>query len=567
MGRDVDMVVKAVKGQRLPRPAQGGGGGLTTTADWSDNTWHHLAAVLNASTGKLYTYFDGALQDSVAESNSPGDAAPALYLAALSGSSAYSEADLDQVRLWNRALSTAELQGSMMELIAGSESGLVAAYRFDETAGDTLYDLSSNAHHGALVNMDPGTDWQASVAFNTWTGAIDADVSKAGNWSAGLPVAGQNIGISGSAANNPSLGGSLQVDNLYVASEATVSLESGLSVSGHLLVEGALDLNGQVITLGTNARLYESGRQITGTGYLTHTASYSNLSSENIAGLGAEITTVANLGSTTIRRYHEAVDIGEGNMGILRYFVISPTNNTELSATLVLHYADADMGGITEGLLELFKSSDNGSTWTDMNGTVDIEANTVSVSGLDGFSWWTAADPNRTFPVELLNVAATPRGEMVDLDWSTAREENSAYFAIERSADEETWTEMGQVEAAGYAEAETAYGWTDYAPIQGAAAYRLRQVDLDGHYRYSPVVRVSLGEALMRAYPNPVQDILNVEARGDWYAELVDAQGRLLRRSSGTDAGTLDLRALPAGLYYLRLQAAGQVQSLSIRKE
>ncbi|RMG70398.1 MAG: T9SS C-terminal target domain-containing protein, partial [Bacteroidetes bacterium] len=107
----------------------------------------------------------------------------------------------------------------------------------------------------------------------------------------------------------------------------------------------------------------------------------------------------------------------------------------------------------------------------------------------------------------------------------------------------------------------------DHSPLRGLGYYRLRQVDMDGSFAYSPSVMVSLDGLAFSIYPNPVQDQLQLQIAGDWTAELIDGQGRVVRQMHGNGHVSRDLSALPAGLYFLRLEAAGQVHSLSIRKE
>ena len=77
----------------------------------------------------------------------------------------------------------------------------------------------------------------------------------------------------------------------------------------------------------------------------------------NIGGLGAWISSAANLGSTTIDRYHSP-RTGSGNQGISRYYNIEPTNNSGLNATFRFYYDESDLNGIPEANLRLFKSPD-----------------------------------------------------------------------------------------------------------------------------------------------------------------------------------------------------------------
>jgi len=59
---------------------------------------------------------------------------------------------IDEVRLWNRALSQQEIRANMGRRLAGSEAGLMAYYPFDERLADgRVADRSGNGNHGKLV--------------------------------------------------------------------------------------------------------------------------------------------------------------------------------------------------------------------------------------------------------------------------------------------------------------------------------------------------------------------------------------------------------------------------------
>lgn len=61
---------------------------------------------------------------------------------------------LDEVRLWREARSRAELQSGMKMGLTGSEEGLFAYYKFDETAGQYFYDSQVNepVHNGEIID-------------------------------------------------------------------------------------------------------------------------------------------------------------------------------------------------------------------------------------------------------------------------------------------------------------------------------------------------------------------------------------------------------------------------------
>jgi len=67
---------------------------------------------------------------------------------------------MDEVRIWNYARTTAEIQNNMYTSLVGNETGLVAYYKFDQgiscganTAITTLTDATSNNNNGTLTNF------------------------------------------------------------------------------------------------------------------------------------------------------------------------------------------------------------------------------------------------------------------------------------------------------------------------------------------------------------------------------------------------------------------------------
>lgn len=94
------------------------------------------------------------------------------------------------------------------------------------------------------------------------------------------------------------------------------------------------------------------------------------------------------------------------------------------------------------------------------------------------------------------------------LKWATAAEVDNDHFEIERSADAQSWTTLGEVKGAGTTTEEQVYTYADEAPLNGVNYYRLKQVDIDGHYTYTNVQDVTFDGIVstnnnMTMYPNP----------------------------------------------------------------
>lgn len=158
-------------------------------------------------------------------------------------------------------------------------------------------------------------------------------------------------------------------------------------------------------------------------------------------------------------------------------------------------------------------------------------------------------------PVELIAFAAKAEGPGVRLEWATASERNSGYFAVERSADAHAFEEAARVAAAGSSQSMMNYAAVDERPLPGVTYYRLRQVDLDGAVQFSQVVPVRIGrDEEWVPVPNPSSDgrfRVPPEAVGG-SLEVIAASGKVVSRvpvvSPDADPGPL-----PTGVYQVRL--------------
>ncbi|RMG54228.1 MAG: T9SS C-terminal target domain-containing protein [Bacteroidetes bacterium] len=144
---------------------------------------------------------------------------------------------------------------------------------------------------------------------------------------------------------------------------------------------------------------------------------------------------------------------------------------------------------------------------------------------------------------------------------------------VERSADRRAFQALGEVAAAGESVVPQAYAFVDDQPLAGLNYYRLRMVDLDGSFVYSPTIAISTGlEALQvqGAYPNPAEQTLNllvsVPAAGEANLELIAPTGQVVRRQAlsldaGTQALPIHVGDLASGMYFYRLRHQGRAQS------
>jgi hypothetical protein len=184
-------------------------------------------------------------------------------------------------------------------------------------------------------------------------------------------------------------------------------------------------------------------------------------------------------------------------------------------------------------------------------------------------------------PIELVDFAVTLDKNETVLNWTTATEINSSHFEVERRTNlEEHFTRIASVEAAGTSFEDLDYIHIDQLPTTGDVFYyRLRLVDKDGSFTYSPIRIISKDVDLdfnMKLFPNPTSDFVNINYQinsdnQDLNIEIYDQIGKQvglnltrnnLRR--GQYAEQLDLRKLPNGMYILNIQIGHQHDSFSI---
>ena len=112
-------------------------------------------------------------------------------------------------------------------------------------------------------------------------------------------------------------------------------------------------------------------------------------------------------------------------------------------------------------------------------------------------------------PVELTSFTAAVINKGVDLNWKTSTEINNNRFDIERMIENNAWQNIGSLPGAGNSNSPKAYSFIDNSSLStGKYSYRLKQMDNDGHYKYSNTVEVEVtftpgSYSLDQNYPNP----------------------------------------------------------------
>jgi hypothetical protein len=129
------------------------------TTPISTNTWTHLAATYDGNTLKLYV--NGLLSaSSTLDSYSPGS--ESMLIGRRSSNNLFFNGTIDEVRIWNTALTESQINGNMYNGIdnPASATGLTRYFTFNQGTASgnnsgisTLTDASASAKNGALDNF------------------------------------------------------------------------------------------------------------------------------------------------------------------------------------------------------------------------------------------------------------------------------------------------------------------------------------------------------------------------------------------------------------------------------
>lgn len=188
--------------------------------------------------------------------------------------------------------------------------------------------------------------------------------------------------------------------------------------------------------------------------------------------------------------------------------------------------------------------------------------------------------PVNPLPVTLTEFRGKTVGSDVQLNWTTAQELNCAGYEVQVSDNGSDYVVLDYYNGRGSTTSSSHYGHLDRNAFRSGTAvryYRLRQIDTDGKFWYSPVVAVAAPTdkvATLELWPVPATDWLNIrlaaKAQDPVTVRVLDAGGRLCQTIKYTVAELPDVVRIPVtqlhrGLYFVQVetkQSRGQVRFL-----
>lgn len=166
-----------------------------------------------------------------------------------------------------------------------------------------------------------------------------------------------------------------------------------------------------------------------------------------------------------------------------------------------------------------------------------------------------------SLPVELTSFDIAKAADAAILSWETASEKNNEKFIVERSADGIKYEQIGEVSGNGTTNETKSYKHIDSNPSLGVNYYRLKQVDFDGKYEYSPISSVEIyPTSEIAVFPTIFSETLNITLPEQMVDEeinitIFNLQGAKVFNSNvqGNTMNKLTMPALQPGQYILHI--------------
>jgi hypothetical protein len=168
----------------------------------------------------------------------------------------------------------------------------------------------------------------------------------------------------------------------------------------------------------------------------------------------------------------------------------------------------------------------------------------------------------------------------VILNWQTLIEVNNDRFEIERAFDLAKWDRIATIKGSGNKQNLSKYLYSDRNVFKGNSSnvyYRLKQIDFDGTFEYSQVIKISKNEMFENILiANPVESELNITIRAISEAnviiQIVDLSGKVKYRSNqnlsiGENRILINAEGLSKGMFLLHLLIDENVIIKKIIKE
>jgi Secretion system C-terminal sorting domain len=248
---------------------------------------------------------------------------------------------------------------------------------------------------------------------------------------------------------------------------------------------------------------------------------------------------------------------------VLREWNVTDETGGAVSANITLQWNAADEdAAFTRN--NCYIGHWNGASWDAIssgNPATGTNPYQKTANNVTSFSPFGVFSGGAILPVHLITFEARKQGNGVGLSWKVDNETNMSRYEIEHSNNARNFLKILSVAAVNQSSVHT-YDVSDALPLSGSNFYRLKQLNTDGSYDYSPIVKIDfVNKYSVFIYPNPAKNSITVQGMENFKTiELLDAQGKLVKQWKVIRNEPLNISDIHSGIYLIRLITDDETQ-------
>ena len=406
-----------------------------------------------------------------------------------------------------------------------------------------LFSWASQATAQMVVSGPMGVYGSINAPVTTTAAGGQIVVGNGGNWN----FSGNVISADKGNSNSPTATG--QAETILFDGSGTFTNAGNYMVDGYAAASN--QANSFILPLGNGTNAYP----VTVPAGSSVTAAYFDGSNNTQA-----TTVTGNNGNSTIV-YSPYLDMPAGiSSGNYTFSYPAGFSNAAYSSLLSSNNTMGTNSATTYSLLA------NVANFTNTAGTV------TSAFAVMGATKVYFASSAKVLPVILVSFRAIQDKCSAKLSWQTSVEMNSSYYSVEYGNDGNTFSQLTRIPSKNSA---TGASYTDAVQLSSGINYfRLRMVDVDGHFTYSATIALNANGNCsavgnVTVSPNPAIDVVNIQGlQINSLVHLVDMNGKkLIELIATSTTQQLNISHYAKGVYLLQVKdATGAVRSVKIVK-
>lgn len=449
---------------------------------------------------------------------------------------------------------------------------------------------SSGVSIGGLSRTVNGTLTLTSGTFSnssTLTLGTGATIIRSGGILNSAPTFGSSVNVTYNQNGSSISTGNELPASTSVLNNLTIDNSNGVTLSAAKSVNGVLTLtSGLLTTTASNLLTIETSGSVSGFSNSSfvngpiakNTASTSSFTFPT--GKGSLLRTISitpsNTNSTTYTAeyfnsaYSNTTSFSSPitRVSTIDYFDLNRSTSGSPADAIVELTWGSNSGVNTANVGELTIARFAGGNWVNEsaagsgNSTSGTVTSNSSVSSFSSFVLANATTNNNPLPVKFLYFRANSIKPYVTLEWATAEEVNCRGFEVQKSGngiDFYTLEFIKSKAANGNSYQNLYYSFIENLPAKGTSFYRLKQLDYNGDFSYSGIIKNKETEKTGWQVKENILSV-NTNEQIENRIEIIDIRGNICYTSAFENAATIDLSSLAAGFYYLRLNSAKPVK-------